>query len=179
MRDNGEAFFSIRHSTMDDLWRMMEIYAYARKFMAENGNPKQWGATGWPPEELLKRDIEAGHSYICAANGRTVGTFFYDFGPHIENTYEDIYDGEWIGTKALGENGNIYGVVHRLAGDGSVRGIGTHCLNWAYEQCHHLRIDTHFDNKVMQKLLTKLGFIRCGVIYVTEDHDPRIAYEKL
>lgn len=125
-----------------------------------------------------KRHRSGAQLYLCCKRTHC-RYFFYDFGPHIENTYEDIYDGEWIGTKALGENGNTYGVVHRLAGDGSVRGIGTHCLNWAYEQCHHLRIDTHFDNKVMQKLLTGLGFVRCGMIYVTEDHDPRIAYEKL
>lgn len=177
--DNQKTGFAIRRSTMDDLPRMMEIYAYARKFMAENGNPKQWGATEWPPKELLKKDIEEKHSYICEADGQVVGTFFYNYGPHIESTYENICDGEWIGVKNFGENGNIYGVVHRIAGNGSVSGIGKYCLNWAYEQCHHLRIDTHFDNKVMQNLLTKLGFIRCGIIYVAEDNDPRIAYEKL
>ena len=35
----------IRKSTEQDIERMMEIYAYARKFMAENGNPNQWGPT--------------------------------------------------------------------------------------------------------------------------------------
>ena len=42
-----------------------------------------------------------------------------------------------------------------------------------------MRIDTHTDNKVMQKLLTKLGFQRCGIIYVIEDNYPRYAYEKV
>ena len=40
-------------------------------------------------------------------------------------------------------------------------------------------MDTHGDNKVMQSLLTKLGFIYCGTIYVEEDDYPRLAYEKL
>ena len=31
----------------------------------------------------------------------------------------------------------------------------------------------------MQNLLTKLGFERCGTIYVVEDNDPRFAYEKM
>lgn len=177
--DIQNAAFTIRHSTMDDLPRMLEIYACARKFMAENGNPNQWGPTHWPPETLLKEDIAASHSYICEAAGRIVGTFFYDYGPHIESTYENIVDGQWIGPQRLGESGNTYGVVHRLAGDGSVSGIGTCCLNWALKQCHHLRVDTHFDNHVMQNLLAKLGFTRCGVIYVEEDNDPRIAYEVL
>lgn len=171
--------FSIRRSTMKDLPKMLELYANARKFMAEHGNPRQWGATGWPPEDLLKNDIETGHSYVCESGGRIVGTFYYNFGSHIEDTYEKIYDGEWLGVQSLGEDGNTYGVVHRIAGDGSVKGIGSYCIGWAFEKCGHLRMDTHFDNRVMQNLLTKLGFKRCGVIYVHEDDDPRYAYEKL
>ena len=31
----------------------------------------------------------------------------------------------------------------------------------------------------MQELLKKLGFVRCGIIYVVEDNDPRIAFEKI
>ena len=50
----------IRHSTVRDLDRMMEIYAFARQFMAEHGNPDQWGPTNWPPEELIRKDIAAG-----------------------------------------------------------------------------------------------------------------------
>ena len=49
---------------------------------------------------------------------------------------------------------------------------------WAYRQCGHLRVDTHTDNLVMQKLLGRLGFQKCGIIYVAEDHYPRYAYEK-
>lgn len=170
--------FSIRHSSQKDVGRIMEIYEYARKFMAENGNPRQWGMTGWPPEKLIRQDIEAQHSYVCEADGRIVGTFYYNYGPHIEPSYERICGGAWTGVKKYGESGNTYGVVHRIAGDGSVKGIGTFCLVWAFEQCHHLRIDTHPDNRVMQKLLQKQGFERCGYIYVMEDRDPRIAFEK-
>jgi hypothetical protein len=32
---------------------------------------------------------------------------------------------------------------------------------------------------VMQNLLKKLGFIRCGIIYVIEDDYPRYAFEKV
>ena len=44
---------------------MMEIYAFARRFMAENGNPNQWGPTNWPPEQLIRNDIKTGNSYVC------------------------------------------------------------------------------------------------------------------
>ena len=162
----------IRKSTEQDIARMMEIYAYARRFMAENGNPNQWGPTNWPPEELIRSDIREGNSYVCAdRDDRVIGTFFFMQGVDIEPTYREISDGAWLDDSA-------YGVIHRLATDGSEKGIGAFCLNWAYEQCGHLRIDTHGDNLVMQNTAGKLGFVRCGTIYVEEDNYPRIAYEK-
>ena len=161
----------IRRSTPEDFTRIMEIYAYAREFMAAHGNPNQWGPTNWPPEDLIREDISLGRSYVCEHEGRIVGTFYYDYGEDIEPTYRVIHDGCW-------QNDDAYGVVHRVAGDGSVRGIGSFCLNWAYDQCGHLRIDTHSDNLVMQSLLAKLGFEKRGIIYVEEDDCPRYAYEK-
>ena len=163
----------IRKSTEQDLGRMLEIYAVARRFMAEHGNPNQWGPRGWPPEALLRRDIESGRSYVCLNDaGRVVGTFFFDQGADIEPTYRQIADGAWL-------DDGPYGVVHRIASDGSERGVGAYCLDWAFAQCGHLRIDTHGDNAVMQALLDKKGFARCGIIHVEEDGFPRIAYEKL
>jgi len=162
----------IRKSTAADFDRIMEIYAYARRFMADHGNPRQWGATHWPPEALVRRDIERGQGYVCTCDGRVVGAFFFDQGRDIEPTYRVIEDGAWL-------DAGPYGVIHRLAGDGSVKGIGAFCIEWAFRQCGHLRVDTHGDNKVMQNLLSKLGFTHCGTIYVEEDNDPRLAYEKL
>ena len=67
----------IRKTTMRDLARVMEIYAYARKFMAQHGNPNQWGPTCWPPEDLIRRDITEGSSYVCESDtGDILGTFF-------------------------------------------------------------------------------------------------------
>ena len=162
----------IRKAAERDLPYMMEIYARARAFMAENGNPNQWGPTCWPPEELIRQDIREGNSYVCV-NGedRVLGTFFFIQGKDIEPTYLEITDGEWL-------DDSPYGVVHRIASGGSEKGVGAFCINWAYGQCGHLRIDTHGDNTVMQNLLKKLGFTACGTIYVREDRDPRIAYEK-
>ena len=162
----------IRKSTQNDLPRIMEIYAYAREYMASHGNPNQWGPTNWPPEELICEDIRLGQSYVCEDDGEIVGTFYYTQGEDIEPTYRVITGGSWM-------NNDAYGVVHRVASDGSRKGIGAFCLNWAYEQCGHLRIDTHPDNKTMQQLLSKLGFEKRGIIYVEEDEYPRYAYEKV
>ena len=162
----------IRHATEADLPEMLKIYERARRFMAEHGNPRQWGPTGWPPEELLRRDLREGHSYVCQNDeGRVVGTFFFTQGRDVEPTYRDITDGAWL-------DDSPYGVVHRIAGDGSEKGIGTFCIDWAFAQCGHLRIDTHGDNTVMQNLVRKLGFVHCGTIYVEEDDYPRLAFEK-
>ena len=162
----------IRHSTEADFSRMMEIYEYARKYMADHGNPNQWGPTHWPPEDLIHRDIQSGDSYVCVNDeGTVIGTFYFIQGKDIEPTYRDITDGAWL-------DESPYGVVHRIAGDGSEKGIGAFCINWALQQCGHLRIDTHNDNIVMQNLLKKLGFVQCGTIYVLEDNNPRLAFEK-
>lgn len=162
----------IRNAQPCDLDRIMEIYAGARRFMSEHGNPNQWGPTCWPPEELIRKDIDSSRSFVCVDDSEIiVGVFFFDQGEDIEETYLDISDGEWKGS-------NTYGVVHRIASDASQKGIGATCINWAYEQCGHLRMDTHPDNYVMQGLLTKLGFEKCGIIHVIEDNYPRYAYEK-
>ncbi|MBQ3424934.1 MAG: GNAT family N-acetyltransferase [Clostridia bacterium] len=162
----------IRHSAPGDIPRMMELYAQARRIMAENGNPNQWGPTCWPPRALIERDIREGNSYVCVDDdGALVGTFYFIQGPDIEPTYRAISDGAWL-------DDSPYGVVHRIAADGARRGIGAFCLNWAYGQCGHMRIDTHGDNRIMQGLLKKLGFVHCGTIYVEEDDYPRLAFEK-
>lgn len=161
----------IRKAKIEDLHRIMDIYAYAREFMARHGNPNQWGPTNWPPQSLIEQDIAQQKSYVCTENGKIVGVFFFENGKEIEPTYQDI-EGEWIAD-------DTYGVVHRIASDGSIPGVGSFCIEWAYKQCHHLRMDTHGDNVVMQKLLTKLGFQKCGIIYVVEDNYPRFAYERI
>lgn len=162
----------IRRTAEVDLPRVMEIYAHARSFMAAHGNPNQWGPTNWPPEALIRQDIASGKGRVCVdENGTVVGTFFFDFGPDIEPCYRDIQEGSW-------KHDGAYGVVHRIASDGSRKGIGAFCIDWAHAQHGRLRIDTHGDNVVMQNLLSKLGFEKRGIIHVTEDPYPRFAYEK-
>jgi RimJ/RimL family protein N-acetyltransferase len=162
----------IRKTCMEDFERVMEIYAGARDFMASTGNPVQWGATNWPPEALIREDITHGKSFVCMDEDVIAAVFFYDHGKGIDSNYDYIEDGQWIGS-------DEYGVVHRIASAHTVKEAGAYCINWAFEQCHHLRIDTHKDNTVMRNLLKKLGFVYCGIIYVREDNDPRMAFEKI
>ena len=162
---------TIRNTVLDDLPTVMKIFARAREFMATSGNPNQWSKNSWPPENLIRSDIAAGKSFVCIERGDIIGTFYYDFGADIEPTYRKIFNGAWKISSA-------YGVVHRLASSGTVKGVGEFCLAWAFEQSGHLRIDTHPDNKVLQHILTRVGFELCGKIFVAHDNFPRLAYEK-
>lgn len=162
----------IRHATPADHGEIMEIYAYARKFMTQHGNPRQWAANGWPPADLIRQDIAEGKCYLCMDGDKIAAVFYYECGKDIDPTYLNIEEGSWASDEA-------YGVVHRIAVAEGCRGAGSFCINWAFQQCGHLRIDTHGDNTVMQNTLKKLGFEERGVIYVKQDNDPRIAYEKV
>ena len=84
-------------------------------------------------------------------------------------TYLKIEQGNWISDEP-------YGVVHRVASDGTVHGVLGRIMDYCKGQMPHLRIDTHEENKVMQHVIEKCGFVRCGIIYVS-DGTPRIAYE--
>ena len=161
----------IRKTTSADIETIMSIYVHARAFMAEHGNPTQWGPRNWPPRELILSDIEQGKSYVCEQDGRIIGTFFFDCGEDVEPTYR-VIEGSW--------SENLpYGVIHRIASGGTVKGFGQFCIEWALEKCPYLRIDTHQDNKVMRGLLSKCGFHYCGIIYVENGKSPRMAYDRI
>ena len=162
----------IRRSVPEDIEEIEIIYARARRFMAENGNPNQWAKNGWPPRDVIEKDVEDGISYVCIEGGEIVGVFCYLFGENIEPTYGVIEGGNWAKDAP-------YGVIHRIASSGKIKGVGEFCIKQALEKSGYLRIDTHPDNIVMQNLLLKLGFTRRGIIHVRQDNDPRIAFDNL
>lgn len=161
----------IRKATPEDLDGIMTLYAAAREFMVNTGNPRQWATRNWPPKDVIGEDMAWGKLYVCEDAGELLAVFYYDYGKDIDPSYNLIEEGSWL-------NGEPYGVVHRIAAKAG-SGAGKFCINWAFGQCGHLRIDTHADNKVMQRTLQKLGFSRRGIVHVPEDTDTRIAFEKL
>lgn len=58
-----------------------------------------------------------------------------------------------------------YGTVHRLASNGSVRGLSKACFDFCTAKVSYLRADTHVDNRTMQQLLEAYGFQKCGTIH--------------
>ena len=163
---------TIRKTTSADIETIMAIYAHARAFMADHGNPTQWGPRNWPPRELILQDLEQGKSYVCEQDGRIVGTFYFDCGDDVEPTYRTMEGGRWSSDQP-------YGVIHRIASAGIVRGFGEFCIGWALQKCGYLRIDTHKDNVVMRNLLEKCGFRYRGIIYVENGTSPRMAYDRM
>lgn len=158
----------IRLSRLSDLDRLMEIFECARRFMASVGNGNQW-INGYPQRELIMQEISNKHCYVCEDEaGKVIGTFC--FVPSPDPFYAVIEDGAWL-------NDDPYYVIHRLASDGSRKGIGNICLDWCAGQYPNLRADTHRDNVVMQKLLTQNGFVRCGIVRVANGTE-RIAYQR-
>ena len=63
-----------------------------------------------------------------------------------------------------------------MASDGSKRNIVSRIVDFAKKEISILRIETHEDNKTMQKAVEKLGFKRLGIIQL-DDKSFRILYE--
>lgn len=157
----------VRRSNMEDIPAMMDLYAQARAFMRENGNPNQWDES-YPSRELLEKDIAFGNSYIVEDDEKNLAATFA-FIKGEDPTYYGIENGAWL-------NHEPYGTIHRLAGNTSYHGIASGCIGWCKSQIGNLRADTHEDNKIMQHLLEKNGFVRCGIIHLANGA-PRIAYQ--
>lgn len=157
----------VKKAVQGDLEEIMLIFDRARKFMVQTGNKNQW-IDGYPCRTLVQCDIDQGCCYICAEKKEKAGVFVFSMSE--EKTYRNIYNGAWL-------NEEPYGVIHRLASAGICKGVADFCIRWCFQQCGNLRADTHEDNRIMQRVLAKNGFIKCGQILV-ENGSARIAYQK-
>ena len=104
---------TIRKATVNDKTRIMEIYAYARQFMAEHGNPDQWKNNN-PSEETIDNDISNHQMYVIESGGGIHAVFYFHIGD--DSTYHIIDNGQWLSDEP-------YGTIHRIAGDGTIHGI--------------------------------------------------------
>ncbi|MBU0278574.1 MULTISPECIES: GNAT family N-acetyltransferase [unclassified Gemella] len=154
----------VRKARMEDLEEVLLIYSIARNFMIANNNPQQW-RNNHPKKELLVDDIKKGQLYVVGDEKNIYGVFALIFG--MDETYNYI-EGNWL-------NDNDYAAIHRIASRGSKKGIFDFAISYCKRQISDLRIDTHEDNLLMQRLITKNNFQYCGIIYV-EDGSARLAY---
>ena len=157
---------SVRKSTPGDLPRLQEIFSLAREFMAQSGNPSQW-SPDYPGEALLRSDIGSKDSYVVEHRGIVIATFVLREGE--DPTYKVIYEGEWL-------DKGPYATIHRIASDGSVKGILHLSVQFALRKYRSIRIDTHRDNSVMRAALLREGFRYCGIIRCWNGSE-RLAYQ--
>jgi RimJ/RimL family protein N-acetyltransferase len=156
----------IRRAVLGDLDHIMDIYRYARAYMAQTGNPTQWGDS-YPERSMLENDIHIGRLYVCEDETGIQAVFMFTVGE--DPTYSIIEDGSW-------KNDLPYGTIHRLAGSGKIKGVSKACIDFCKEHIPNVRADTHRDNRIMQRVLEANGFEKCGTIYVG-DGSSRIAYQ--
>lgn len=155
----------IRAATLNDFDEILSIYARARSFMRDNGNPTQWGDS-YPSKELVRSDLEQGCLFVVVDDENTIaGVFscFVDGDPDY-----DVIKGAWL-------NDEPYTAIHRIASAGTHKGIFTHILNYCLTFSRNVKVDTHTDNIVMQSVLKKHGFQYCGII--TADGIEFIAFQ--
>ena len=109
-----------------------------------------------------------GNFFVLEREGRVQAVFSLVPGP--DPTYGEI-DGAWL-------RDTPYWAIHRVASRGEAHGLTGEIFTWCMDRCGHLRIDTHADNKPMQRAIEKFGFVYCGIIKA-HDGTPRIAFEKI
>lgn len=159
----------VRNTVEEDIPRLMEVFADARQTMRSDGNFEQWNGA-YPDAEAIMKDISRGVSFVIEDDGRICGTFA--FIPGIEPTYETIYEGSWLDDRLP------YATVHRIAGCHGSHGIFSSCIDWCAARIGNIRIDTHRDNRIMQKLISRSGFSYCGIIYLADGAE-RLAYQRM
>lgn len=166
--DKDFSLLSVRQAAAADVPALLDVFAQARRFMAENGNPTQW-ADGYPDAVQVESDVVTGHCFVVEYDGLgVVGTFCLVEGD--DPTYAVIEDGHWLDDDA-------YATIHRLASRGVCGGVARTAVEWSMTRCANLRIDTHADNAPMLGFLQKAGFTRCGIIYC-RDETPRVAFQR-
>ena len=129
---------------------------------------------GYPNRGRIAQDVAEGVGYVIEEEDRVEA-----YGAVIftgEEAYRAI-DGRWLTDE---EN---YVVVHRMCVAEEVvgHGFGRRFMEAAEQlsrgRVQSFRVDTHADNRVMQSLLPRLGFTRCGTIHI--NGRPFEAFEKI
>ena len=145
----------IRNATHADLDAIFNIYDYARAFMKETGNPLQWGKT-YPEKDVILADLSAKQLFVIETDdGSLAGVFAFLLTG--DSVYDNI-DGRWLNDKP-------HAAIHRVASNGTQKGIFTQILAFCRQFSDNIKIDTHKQNTVMQHVLKKHGFIECGTVF--------------
>lgn len=165
----------VRRACLEDLPRILEIFAIAKQILKESNSP-QW-QNGLPNQNTFKQDILKKECFVLIVNQEIAGMATIQLGP--DPNYHKIYKGSW-------QEDVAYRVIHRVAIDRKYQGMHlnelffSNLLTLCAQDTNRIRIDTHPLNYRMQHILAKFNFSYCGIIEVDDPADPqRKAYELL
>lgn len=165
------AKYELTLAQTEDFRRCMDILNAGREFQCAQGFV-QW-PDGYPDEASVRCDIRDGLGYVLKVDG-VVAAYMY-IGFDGDPAYPKI-KGAW-------NYDAPYAVVHRIAIAPEFRGMGLGSVTFRMVEdfCkkrgfYLLRIDTDGENKRMQHVLTKNGFVYCGT--VIQGGGDRLAFEK-
>lgn len=171
----GGNSMEIRLASKNDMEAIMDIVRAAQAYFKMEKIP-QW-QNGYPNEESIEKDMARDSFYVLEDGGKILGVMAGIIGREV--TYDKIYEGSWL------TSGDSYITLHRVAVDPEEkgRGLGYKLFEKAEElarknKLSSMRIDTHRENRSMNRLIEKYGFKYCGIVYM-EDGGERLAYEKV
>ena len=166
----------LRKATTDDLSDMLKLVEEAKENLAHRGIP-QWQNGIGPNREIIQKDIDHQQAYVLIVDNQVAGMAIIT--TDIDLSYEAIKE-QWS------QKFSKYCSIHRLIIGSTYQGKGlavlllqlltSHCQMMDY---HDVRIDTHPQNKMMQKAIKKAGFIKRGVISLPIPTGERNAYQFL
>ena len=165
----------LRKAKSTEIEKIMSVIEDGVKFLKQQGI-NQW-QHGSPGRSDVENDIKQETSYVYELDGEIVAT-----------TMLNNYDTDYEKYPTIWTKCSNYIVIHRLAISTKYRsqGIGHKFMNdiilFAKENSvEYIRIDTHKDNVIMRKYLSKNNFKELGKIKLSMknslDDKERIAYE--
>ncbi|WP_454967897.1 GNAT family N-acetyltransferase [Gemella sanguinis] len=165
----------LRKANSTEIEEIMSVIEDGKEFLKQQGI-NQW-QHGSPGRSDIENDIKQETSYVYELDGKKVATAMLN-----------TYDADYEKYPTLWTKCNKYLVIHRLAIKEEYRsqGIGHKFMSdiilFAKENSvDYIRIDTHKDNEIMKKYLSKNNFKELGEIKLSMknilDDKERIAYE--
>lgn len=148
----------IRRADKKDLIEILKIKDEAVDLLKEKG-VDQW-QDGYPNEEVFLSDIENENLYVYDDKGIIKGFSAFIIGR--DEAFESL-EGSW--------KSETYLAIHRIAigKDYRRQGIASDLFDYARGlardyNLESVRIDTHEDNKSMQRLIEKMSYEHRGII---------------
>lgn len=158
---------------IDDLPLILEVIESCKRYL-KNLSIDQW-QDGYPNEKIIENDIVNEVGYIITYGNEKIGYVCLDYNEEKAYSNEKI---KWKSDKK-------YLAIHRFAINEKYRGrhLSKEIFKLfdlkAIEYKRNLRVDTHSDNKIMQKVLKNANFEFCGITYYNNGNDERLAFEKV